>query len=109
MEPWLAVYSFPLVAIIDSTKSLVLPYTTYLSTMGGNAVVYYLLLVFSSLVSAQFNLDSQNQRKTPHCAEGRNGKVLVHLFSWRWNDIGKECENVLGPKGFCGVQVGNPP
>ena len=44
-------------------------------------------------------------RKTPHCTAGREGQVIVELFSWRWNDIAEECENVLGPKGFCGVQV----
>lgn len=41
----------------------------------------------------------------PHCASNRDGKVIVHLFSWRWPDIAAECEKVLGPKGFCGVQV----
>ena len=38
----------------------------------------------------------------PNC----NGKqVLVHLFEWSWDSIAQECENFLGPKGFCGVQV----
>lgn len=31
--------------------------------------------------------------------------VLVHLFEWRFDDIAKECEQFLGPKGYAGVQV----
>jgi len=30
---------------------------------------------------------------------------MVHLFEWKWDDIAKECENFLGPKGYAGVQV----
>jgi len=58
--------------------------------------LFFTLLAIGTLVSA---------RKTPHCHAGREGQVLVHLFSWRWSDIARECENELGPKGFCGVQV----
>jgi len=35
-------------------------------------------------------------------------QVIVHLFEWSWDAIAKECEEVLGPKGFCGVQVSPP-
>ncbi len=31
--------------------------------------------------------------------------VMVHLFQWKFNDIANECETVLGPKGFGGVQI----
>eukprot|EP00095_Tigriopus_kingsejongensis_P004644 maker-scaffold29_size597861-snap-gene-1.15 protein:Tk04644 transcript:maker-scaffold29_size597861-snap-gene-1.15-mRNA-1 annotation:"alpha-amylase 1" len=34
--------------------------------------------------------------------------VIVHLFEWTWDEIARECEEVLGPKGFCGVQVSPP-
>ncbi|BAP54563.1 alpha amylase [Thioploca ingrica] len=34
--------------------------------------------------------------------------VFVHLFEWRWDDIAKECETFLGPKGFAAVQVSPP-
>ena len=34
-------------------------------------------------------------------------QVIVHLFEWSWDAIARECEEVLGPKGFCGVQVHN--
>ena len=29
----------------------------------------------------------------------------MHLFEWQWNDIAAECEDYLGPAGYCGVQV----
>ena len=35
--------------------------------------------------------------------------VMVHLFQWKFNDIATECETVLGPKGFGGVQITPPP
>ena len=38
----------------------------------------------------------------PHC-DGK--QVIVHLFEWPWDAVARECEEVLGPKGFCGVQV----
>jgi len=34
--------------------------------------------------------------------------VLVHLFQWKFNDVANECEKVLGPKGFEGVQITPP-
>ena len=40
----------------------------------------------------------------PHC-DGK--QVIVHLFEWPWDAVARECEEVLGPKGFCGVQVSN--
>jgi alpha-amylase len=36
------------------------------------------------------------------------GDTFVHLFEWRWADIGRECEVFLGPKGFRGVQISPP-
>ena len=39
----------------------------------------------------------------PNYASGRN--TIVHLFEWKWDDIARECENFLGPKGYAGVQV----
>jgi len=41
-----------------------------------------------------------------HCRDGK--QAIVHLFEWDWNTIASECETVLGPKGFCGVQVSPP-
>src|SRR5690606_11726111 len=37
-----------------------------------------------------------------------NKDVIVHLFQWPWASIASECTNVLGPKGFGGVQVSPP-
>lgn len=34
--------------------------------------------------------------------------VIVHLFQWPWASVAAECRNVLGPKGFGGVQVSPP-
>jgi alpha-amylase len=31
--------------------------------------------------------------------------AVVHLFEWRWDDIARECENFLGPKGFAAVMA----
>ena len=34
--------------------------------------------------------------------------VMVHLFQWKYNDIARECETVLGPKGYDAVQISPP-
>ncbi|MCO8274312.1 alpha-amylase family glycosyl hydrolase [Actinoplanes sp. TRM 88003] len=34
--------------------------------------------------------------------------AIVHLFEWPWASVASECTNVLGPKGFGGVQVSPP-
>lgn len=34
--------------------------------------------------------------------------VMVHLFEWKWNDVARECQQFLGPKGFSAVQVSPP-
>ena len=39
---------------------------------------------------------------------GAAGDVFVHLFEWKWTDIARECEAVLGPHGFKAVQVSPP-
>uniref|UniRef100_A0A182M2E8 Alpha-amylase n=1 Tax=Anopheles culicifacies TaxID=139723 RepID=A0A182M2E8_9DIPT len=39
----------------------------------------------------------------PHYYPGRH--VMVHLFEWTFDDIAMECEEVLGPAGYGGVQV----
>lgn len=36
------------------------------------------------------------------------GDVFVHMFEWRWTDIAKECEAVLGPRGYKGLQISPP-
>ena len=42
----------------------------------------------------------------PHYVDGR--QTMVHLFEWKWDDIARECEDFLGPRGFGGVQVKTP-
>eukprot|EP00884_Botryococcus_braunii_P015800 jgi/Botrbrau1/2903/Bobra.0036s0044.1 len=48
----------------------------------------------------------------PWCYAARpnppNSDVMVHLFEWRWDDIEKECVEVLGPAGYKAVQVSPP-
>ena len=44
-------------------------------------------------------------RPSGHAAAG---DVFVHLFEWKWTDIARECEQVLGPVGFRAVQVSPP-
>jgi len=41
-----------------------------------------------------------------HCRDQK--QAIVHLFEWPWDTIAQECEEILGPKGFCGVQVSPP-
>ena len=41
-----------------------------------------------------------------HCKDSK--QAIVHLFEWSWDAIADECTKVLGPKGFCGVQVSPP-
>jgi len=36
------------------------------------------------------------------------GHTVVHLFEWKWTDIARECEAVLGPAGVWAVQVSPP-
>ncbi|MEM1145434.1 MAG: alpha-amylase family glycosyl hydrolase [Pseudomonadota bacterium] len=38
-------------------------------------------------------------------APSKTGAVFVQLFEWRWDDVAKECETVLGPAGIKAVQV----
>jgi len=44
-------------------------------------------------------------RASGHAAAG---DVFVHLFEWKWTDVARECEGVLGPAGFKAVQVSPP-
>jgi alpha-amylase len=47
----------------------------------------------------------QDYRASGHAAAG---DVFVHLFEWKWTDIARECETVLGPAGYEAVQVSPP-
>jgi alpha-amylase len=48
---------------------------------------------------------SPTYRPSGHMAAG---DVSVHLFEWKWPDIARECETVLGPAGVAAVQVSPP-
>lgn len=58
------------------------------------------LLLFAAVIARG------NAYTETHCLDSK--QVIVHLFEWSWNDIAKECETILGPKGYCGVQVSPP-
>lgn len=58
------------------------------------------LLLFAAVIARG------NAYTETHCMDSK--QVIVHLFEWSWNDIANECESVLGPKGYCGVQVSPP-
>lgn len=36
------------------------------------------------------------------------GDVFVHMFEWTWPDIARECEQVLGPRGYKAIQISPP-
>jgi len=36
------------------------------------------------------------------------GEAFVQLFLWKWDDIAKECEDFLSPKGYKAVQISPP-
>jgi len=41
-----------------------------------------------------------------HCRDQK--QAIVHLFEWPHDAVADECEKVLGPKGYCGVQISPP-
>merc|ERR1711936_171201 len=60
--------------------------------------VFPLLALLASGAAAQYT--------ESHCKDSK--QAIVHLFEWSWDSIADECTKVLGPKGFCGVQVSPP-
>ncbi len=54
------------------------------------------------VLSALSALVSADDFTYPDCEDKQ---VVVQLFEWSWDAIARECEDVLGPKGFCGVQA----
>uniref|UniRef100_A0A182J897 Alpha-amylase n=1 Tax=Anopheles atroparvus TaxID=41427 RepID=A0A182J897_ANOAO len=59
--------------------------------------------VISNLPNVSQLKAASGNRKNPHFYPGRT--VMVHLFEWKFDDIAEECERVLGPAGYGGVQV----
>ncbi|XP_035787092.1 alpha-amylase-like [Anopheles albimanus] len=59
--------------------------------------------VMSSLPAIPEVKIEDSDHKNAHFFPGRN--VIVHLFEWKFGDIAEECEQVLGPAGYGGVQV----
>ena len=56
--------------------------------------------------SPYFFLGVSSQYTESHCRDQK--QAIVHLFEWSHDAVADECEKVLGPKGYCGVQVSPP-
>ena len=46
---------------------------------------------------------SESWYKDLVCADNRT--VILELYGWHYSDLARECEDHLGPAGFCAVQV----
>ncbi|XP_041772389.1 alpha-amylase I-like [Anopheles merus] len=57
----------------------------------------------SSRLAIAPRVDVPVNRNDPHYYPGR--QVMVHLFEWTFDAIAEECEQILGPAGYGGVQV----
>ncbi|MEU4218054.1 carbohydrate-binding module family 20 domain-containing protein [Actinoplanes sp. NPDC026623] len=64
------------------------------------------LILLTALVTVALGRPQQAEAKADANPGPRD--VIVHLFEWPWASIAAECTNVLGPKGFGGVQVSPP-
>lgn len=59
----------------------------------------------SSLTSSRISTERANFARIRSLPEIGS---FVHLFEWKWTDVAKECENVLGPAGVDAVQISPP-
>ncbi len=66
-----------------------------------NLRIFSLVLVLLQTIFANANPAQASTTTT------KNGGVMVHLFEWKWTDIGKEC-SYLAKKGYWAVQVSPP-
>ena len=80
-----------------------------------NAVICSSMLIrFDCMGCANSNLCNATEKAfqqfldTQMLEKSSSPEVFVHLFEWSWDDIAKECEDWLGPKGFDAVQVSPP-
>ena len=56
--------------------------------------------------SALLGLSAVNAQWATNYQSGHAG--MVHLFEWHWGWIADECESILGPKKWGGVQISPP-
>ncbi len=64
------------------------------------------LVLLTALVTVAIGRPKEADAKADANPGARD--VIVHLFEWPWASVASECTNVLGPKGFGGVQVSPP-
>jgi len=62
----------------------------------------------AALTVALLSSPSTEDKAQASAASPGSKDVIVHLFEWPWASVASECTNVLGPKGFGGVQVSPP-
>lgn len=66
----------------------------------------------ASLVQAGAHAGSHGTRREEQAPSATRphgpSQAFVFLFEWTWDDIAKECEDWLGPKGFTAVLVSPP-
>lgn len=60
-----------------------------------------ILLTLPILTASRVSFQSSVARPVVVDREG----AFVHLFEWKWEDVGQECESFLGPQGYAAVQV----
>jgi alpha-amylase len=71
-------------------------------TMAASALLsLVLLMVFAAVLAGEPTNPGNSFGRGP-------GETFVHLFEWSWDDIARECEEFLGPKGFQAVQISPP-
>ncbi|SEG10489.1 alpha-amylase [Thermomonospora echinospora] len=67
------------------------------------------LATFAAVVVVTLGVSPGPLAAPPASAEpAGDRKAMVQLFQWPWKSVAAECENVLGPKGFGGVQISPP-
>ena len=64
--------------------------------------------MFALLLAACLCFDSAQGNPYLELNAQNGGVLTVQLFNWRWEDVGRECTDFLGPHGFGAVQVSPP-
>jgi len=84
-------------------------------TVGGNTFVFWPYgrcqvqrCPGASSVQAAAEMKQAAEVWSRYCGMSGQNLVAVHAFEWRWEDVGHECEEYLGPAGFDMVQVSPP-
>lgn len=76
----------------------------------GRLLIGGLLALVVGVAAGLVSVTTTTEERPAQAYPGSPGAkdVIVHLFQWPWASVASECTNVLGPKGFGGVQVSPP-